>query len=109
MKTIKDLTKEQVIEISKLIYPFSDTVDGEYEYHYQSYDASWYEDAREYVQLKFKGITFGDTFDTLILQINTNLDCWFYYSRDSMNTLPSRNQAAVQRKFIEWKIEPEYE
>jgi len=109
MKTIKDLTKEQVIEISKLIYPFFDTVEGEYEYYYQPYDPSWYEDAREYVQLKFRGVTTGDTVDTLILQISQNLDCWFYYSRDYMHHLPSRNQCAVQRQFIEWGIEPNYE
>jgi hypothetical protein len=105
---IKDLTKEQTIEIAKLIYPFSDTVEGEYEFSYQPYDPTWYEDAREYVQLKFKGVTFGTTIDTLIFQINKNLDCWFYYSRDSMYTLPSRNQHAIQKKFIEWGIEPDY-
>ena len=107
MKRIKDLTKEQVIEIAKLIYPWD--IDSEFEFEYQPYDPSWFQDAREYVQLKFKGITFGETVDTLILQINKNLDCWFYYSRDYMHTLPSSNQAAVQRKFIEWGIEPNYE
>ena len=78
MKTIKDLTKEQAIEIAKLIYPYSDVVEGDYDFHYQPHDRTWFEDAREFVRLTFKGITFGDKVDNLMLEINKNLDCWFY-------------------------------
>ena len=109
MKKLKDLTKEQAIEIAKLIHPFSDEVKTNYKFHYQPYDKSWFEDAREFVTLEFKGITFGNTIDNLIIEINKNLDCWFYYIRESgYHTLPSRNQSAVQRKFIEWEFEPDY-
>jgi len=106
---LKDLTKEQTIEIAQLIYPFSDDVKSDYVFHYQPYNKEWFEDAREYVRLTFRGVTFGDTVDDLVLDINKNLDCWFYYSRkDGLHTLPSRNQHAVQKKFIEWNIEPNY-
>ena len=109
MKKLKDLTKEQAIEIAKLIYSFSDAVETDYDFTYQPYDRTWYEDAREFVRLKFRGVTFGDTVDNLILDINKNLDCWFYYSRkDGLHGLPSTNQCAVQRKFIEWEFEPDY-
>jgi hypothetical protein len=110
MKTIKDLTKEQAIEIAKLIYPFNETVIGEYDFHYQPYDSTWLDDAREFVQVKFRGITFGNTVDELMLHININLDCWFYYCRNNgAHSLPTRNQHAIQKKFIEWEIEPNYE
>jgi len=109
MKKLKDLTKEQAIEIAKLIYPYSDKFEPEYEFKYQPYDKSWFEDAREFVRLEFKGIAFGDKIDNLMLEINKNLDCWFYYCReDGAHDLPSRNQCAVQRKFIEWGFEPDY-
>lgn len=109
MKKLKDLTKEQAIEIAQLIYSFSDEVETDYDFTYQPYDWTWYEDAREFVRLKFRGFTFGNTVDNLILDINKNLDCWFYYSRkDGLHGLPSRNQCAVQRKFIEWGFEPDY-
>lgn len=110
MKILKDLTKEQTIEIAKLIYPFSDTIEGEYDFTYQQYDPMWYEDAREFVRLKFRGIAFGDTVDNLMLIINKNLDCWFYYCRpDGAHSLPSINQHAIQKKFIKWGIEPNYD
>jgi ABC-type phosphate transport system substrate-binding protein len=111
---LKDLTKEQVIEIAKLIYSFWDEYEKDFpnqeiKFTYQPYDATWYEDAREYVMLEFKGYTFGDTVDNLMLQINKNLDVWFYYCRENgAHDLPSRNQHAVQKKFIEWGIEPDY-
>lgn len=106
---LKDLTKEQAIEIAQLIYPFHNEVHSNYSFYHQPYDLSWYSDAREYVRLLFRGITFGDTQDDLILEITPTLDCWFYYSRkDGLHTLPSRNQHAVQKKFIEWGFEPDY-
>ena len=106
---LKDLTKEQAIEIAQLIYLFSDDVKSDYDFHYQPYNREWYEDAREFTIIEFRGVTFGDTVDNLRLEINKNLDCWFYYSReDGLHTLPSRNQHAVQKKFIEWGFEPDY-
>lgn len=106
---LKDLTKEQAIEIVLLIYPFSADVKSDYEFHYQPYDPTWYEDAREYVRVSFKGITFGDTVDDIILEINSIFDCWLYYSRkDGLHTIPNRNQHAAQKKFIEWGAEPDY-
>jgi hypothetical protein len=109
MKKLKDLTKEQAIEIVQLIYPFSADVKSDYDFHYQAYNPEWYEDAREYVRVSFKGITFGNTVDNIILEITSILDCWMYYSReDGLHTIPNRNQYKVQSKFIEWGFEPDY-
>lgn len=109
MKRLKDITKEQAIEIAKLIYPFSDGVKGEYDFTYQPYDPTWYEDAREFVRLKFRGVTFGDTVDNIILDIEKNFDCWLNYSRpDGLHILPTRNQYAIHKQFIDWGFEPDY-
>lgn len=116
-KKLKDITKEQAIEIAKLIYPFSNELPGtketgiksDFEFKYQPYDATWYEDAREFIRVSFKGITFGETVDNLIMEINKNLDCHLYYSRkDGLHSIGCTNQYAIQKKFIEWEIEPEY-
>lgn len=109
MKKLKDITKDQAIEIAKLIYPFFDDLKTDYDFHYQPYDKVWLEDAREFVRLRFRGFIFGDRVEDLMIEITKTLDCWFYYIRDDgTHHLPSRNQCAVQRKFIEWGIEPDY-
>ena len=107
MKTIKDLTEKQAIEIVKLIYPHPDWVKSDYKFKYQPFDPTWYEDAKEYVRVSFRGITFGDTVDNLILEINSNLNCSLYYSRkDGLHGGGCPNQHQIHKKFIEWDIEP---
>lgn len=109
MKRLSDLTEEQAIEIAKLIYPYFGEMETEYEFQYQQYDPSWFEDARECARVKFKGITFGNKVDKLMMEIDKNLSCWFYYCReDGVHDLPTHNQCAIQRKFIEWGFEPDY-
>ena len=131
MKKLKDLSKEQVIEIVKLVYPFEDWIKSEIEVVYQPYDVSWYEDAAEYWFAKFDGYTFGDKIDTYRLWIHPNLNVEFDVFRDKLENFtekdkteitsknnkpfvllghfPIRNQHKIQKKFIEWEIEPEYE
>jgi hypothetical protein len=106
---LKDLTKEQTIEIAKLIYPFK--IENDFEFHYQPYDETWMDDAREFVELKFNGIVFGDKAYPLRLEILPNLDCWFYYIKfdekigyNVSHSLPSRNQHKIQKLFIKWGI-----
>lgn len=107
MKTIKNLTPEQAIEIAKLIYPFPECVKSEYKFKYQPYDSSWYEDAREYIRVEWDGILAADKVVPLFIEINTNLDCYCYYSTaKGAERMPLRNQNSIQKKFIEWDIEP---
>lgn len=109
---IKDLTKEQAIEIAKLIYGYEESylkncIKSDFEFEYQPYDHTWYEDAREYARVTFMGIVFGNTTEKIMLEINTNLDCYLYYCRaDGAHSLGSRNQYKIQNKFKEWNIEP---
>lgn len=131
MKTLKDLTKEQVIEITKLVYPFKDWIKSEIEVIYQPYDETWLDDAQEYWFVKFDGITFGDKVDTYRLWIYPSLDLEFDAIRKNpdnfteenkmkiigsgkeqmvmLGSFPLRNQYLTQKKFMEWNIEPVFE
>jgi len=130
MKQIKDLTKEQVIEIAKLVYPFNDWIKSDIEVKYQPYDKTWL-DPQEYWFVKFDGITFGDKVDTYRLWIYPTLNLEFDAIRKHPDTFteankmkviesgndqmvmlgsfPLRNQYFVQKKFMEWNIEPVFE
>lgn len=124
IKTIKDLTRDQAIEIAKLLYPFDD-IKSEIETHYQPYDASWFDDAREYYFIKFNGFSFGDKIDTYRIWIYPDLDVLVDLFRDNplnftekdkkeiisnkfvlLGHLPVRNQYKIQEKFRKWKIKP---
>ena len=123
---LKDLTKEQIIEIVHLVYPFSDWIKSEVKVKYQPYDETWLDDAQEYQFAKFEAITFGDKIDTYRLWIYPTLDLEFDAIRTkienmtesqkannktgavSLGRFPIRNQHMIQRKFIEWGIEPEH-
>lgn len=103
---IKDLTKEQCIEIAKLAYPFPEAI-TDYEFKYQPYDKEWYSDAREFVRLSFKAPVFGDRVKNLMIEINTNLDTYMFYWNGKVNdTLPINNQYKIFQKFIELGVEP---
>lgn len=108
---IKDLTKEQVIEIAKLVYPFPEWVKSDYQTFYQPYDESDFSDAVEYQLVSFDGIIAGNKVGRIRLFIYPDLDCDldYYYKDDkdqmiisSMNRLPARNQREIQKKFTEY-------
>src|ERR1022692_1869243 len=110
MKTIKDLTKEQVIEIANLIHSnlseLDKSIEQDYKFKYQPFENRSYlnsEGDEELVHLYWKVNTFADTIDTVRLTICSNLDCyWGYIRSDGENSLPTNNQCKIQKKFIEW-------
>lgn len=101
---IKDLTNEQARELAELLYPFE--IMGTFKMKYQPYIEDWYEDARELIRIEFKGITFGNKVEPIHIHIDVDLNCWVYYSRGMLHSLPTRNQYKVQEKFREWNIFP---
>ena len=101
---LKDLTKEQAIEIAKLVYGFPDYIKSDFEVKYQPYDVTMYEDAREVMSIFFDAITFGDNVDKIMIEICPSLNCWAYYCRDMAYSLPTRNQKLTQEKFKEWNL-----
>jgi hypothetical protein len=109
MKSIKDLTKEQGLEITNLIYPTPELI-SDYEFTYQPYDEKMYEDAAELIRLRFKAPIFGDSPKyQLMVIICKSLDVYFYYWNEKINIndyLPTRNQYKIQEKFKEWNIIP---
>lgn len=131
MKHLKDLTKEQVIEIAKLVYPFDEWRKSDIEVHYQPYDETWFSDAEEYWFAKFNGITFADKVDTYRMWIRPSLDLSLDAIRKNpddfteankmkvigsgddqivlLGSFPVRNQYLIQKKFVEWGIEPIFE
>jgi len=127
MKKLKDLTQEQVTEIAKLVYPFADWMKIEIEVKYQPYDKSWLYGAQEYWIIKFDAITFADKVDTYRLWIYPNLNLELDAIRTKIENMtekqkgeiksgivflgafPIRNQYLIQKKFMEWNIEPEFE
>lgn len=118
MKTLKDITKEQAIEIAKLIYDFDKGIKSDFTFIYQPYvepcKDNW-EGEAERVIVEWKGQTFGEAIDDLELTIYPNLNCFFEYIRFSDkleirvgDSLPTRNQYKIQQKFIEWNIQPQF-
>lgn len=126
VKLLKDLTQEQVIEIAKLVYPFHDWIKSDFEVKYQPFDESWGRDAEEFWFVKFEAITFADKVDTYRLWIYPTLDLEFDAIRTKLanmtpkqkgeivgdnivllGTFPIRNQHLIQKKFIEFGIEPQ--
>lgn len=113
---IKDLTKEQVIELSKLIHPYPSDIEKEikqeYIFKYQSEMPSNMDNSEgevERVELYWKANTFADTIDKVRLTIYANLDCyWSYLRSNGAHSLPTNNQHKIQKKFIQWKLKPKY-
>ena len=118
MKRISDLTEAQGIEIAKLAYAFrvglpdeKSWIRSDIKFKYQPYDHEWYEDAHEFVQLTFDGITFGETVDHIRLWIHPNLNVNMDYYREGGggSSLPICEQHAIFEKFREWDIYPSKE
>ena len=115
---LKDLTHEQVKEIALLLYPFPDAIKGEITYHYQPYDATWCSNAMEYYYASFNSAMFGGVKEYLIrIWIYPDLDCEIDYYDNSeeeiknklKGRLPVRDQHKIQKLFMEWGLEPNYE
>lgn len=124
-----ELTKEQVLEIVRLVYPFDKLNLSDLKILYQEFDPSWLEDADEYIQVNFNGITFGNKIDEYRLIINKNLDLYLdvirrnpdnFTEKDKLNLIqsskgdyvllgyfPIRNQHEIHKNFIEWDVAPE--
>ena len=113
MKTIKNITKEQAIEIAKMIWGFDDSIKSDLTFKY--FDGNY----GAYTNEEDEDITV--TFDAevspqkrtakMFVHIYRNLDCSigeFEFSGcwRHKRSYPVRNQNAVQKKFIEWGIEP---
>jgi hypothetical protein len=113
---LKDLTKEQAIEIANLINPYPTDLDKgieqNYEFKYQPFSPRSIENSEgndELVYVYWKTNTFADTIDKVRLTIYKNLDChWSYLINNGEHSLPTNNQHKIQLKFIEWNIQPEY-
>lgn len=104
---IKDMTKEQCLEIVQLAYAFPELITN-YEFKYQPYDKEWYADAREFIRLSFKAPVFGDKVEKIMIEINPGLDVYMSYWNGKVNdSLLVRNQHKIQKKFIELGVEPE--
>ena len=106
---LKDLTKEQGIEITNLAYPFPDTIKSDISFNYQGYDPTMWEDACELITLVFNCLKNNYEEITLRVFIFTDLTMEVsYYDVDgfSVETLPIRNAYFIYKKFREWGIYP---
>lgn len=106
--TLKDITQEQAIEITKLVFGYPEWITSDFEFKYQPYIEEWYEDAREYVRVKFVGYFAGDNTAEYKVEINTNLDAniWYSYKDELNKILPTRNQNQIQNLFNQWGFKP---
>jgi hypothetical protein len=106
MKTIKDLTQKQALELVTILHGDKWLrTDLSFNARYVPENPDFYEDGYEHYRIDFKGVTFGDTIDKMTLFIYPNLDMAKYYVRDRMISLPIHNQHKLHKKFIEWEIE----
>lgn len=115
--TLKELTKEQAIEIAKLAYPFPDYIKSDFEFQYIPHEPvskTNYEECLEQVRVRFKGILAADKEVLLEIAIYNWLDLymsWLEKKTEKQNYwdshyFPLRNQYAIQAKFREWNLEP---
>jgi len=134
MKGLKDILPEQAIEIAKMIWNFDDAIKSDFNFTYFNGNYGSYTKADdEDITVTFD---FETEFDKktnsmkkkrigkMFVHIHPNLDCSIgefifipydkpqnetnkgYWKHD--HSYPVRNQNAVQKKFIEWGIEPCY-
>lgn len=107
---LKDLTKEQAIELAILSYD-SNGFYSEFEFKYQPEIKSSFENSEGYsesVQVTFNGATFGTIVDKLRFVIYSNLNCNIGYLRkDGEHLIPLRNQYEIFKLLRDWDIKPE--
>ncbi|MBK7362641.1 MAG: hypothetical protein IPJ01_10135 [Micavibrio sp.] len=126
MKTLKDITSEQAIEITKMIWGFDDLIKSPIEFNYFDGNYGQYTNEQdEEISVRFDFDAFPEKrIGKIIVHIFPNLDCsiaefnFVPYNNPQPNgkrgywthkhSYPVRNQNGVQKKFIEWGIEPNY-
>ena len=110
---IKDMTKEQAIEIAMMAYGHDDWIRSDFKFEYVPYDPpsikNSFDDSPESVYVKFEGVSFGDKIDLYRLFIYSNLNI----TLDIFRTDPIKiisvgfsNQFLIFKKLQEWGIEP---
>lgn len=124
MKYLKDITKEQAIEIAKMIWDFDQFIKSDFEFKY--FDGNYGHFTKtddEQITITFDFEAFPEKrIGKMFVHIFPNLDCSIAefefkpYDKPQNETnkgywqekhsYPLRNQNAVQKKFIEWDIEP---
>lgn len=99
LRQVSDMTKEEAMGVLRLLY---DWKIQEPEFGYQPYDPEWFEDAREYVYINFKGIAFGDV-DTYNFQmtIDSKFTCYLGLLRTYNESVTTINQHRVTKYLIE--------
>jgi hypothetical protein len=115
---LKELTNEHARQVAELLYPFPDAIKGEMNFNYQPYDPSWHRDAMEYFFISFMSAMFGGKkMYKIRIWIFPDLDCEIDYYDDSKEKisdklcgrLPVRDQHKIQKLFMDWGLEPDYE
>jgi len=116
MKTIFDLTKKQVIEIAELIYPWPEVMDKVEVDFISDPPDPFGDDRREFIRVYFEAPMIGDRVFPAQIEIYTNLDCFASYRfgqrhnddtwKEVVESIPTRNQYEVQKRFREWGIVP---
>lgn len=115
---LEDLTREQLLEIVDLVFPFPKAPKTEIIINHFNGDFGQWIDLRE----KETTITFEariryhipeELWDTVIVRITPCLSVYtsYKYTGGTMadtNPLTCRNQYRVQKKFAEWKITPQF-
>lgn len=104
---LKDLTREQVIEIAKLAFGQPDWIKSDFETKHQPYIEEWYDDAREYYSIKFEAYFIGDKTAIYRVEISPNLDVHLWYFENGKNGMINKpmvivNQRKIQEKFTEF-------
>jgi hypothetical protein len=115
---IKDITKEQAIEIAKLAYPFPEYIKSDFDFQYIPYEPiskTNYEECPEHVDIRFKGIIAGTKEAIFCLTLYNWFDLymsWLEKKTEEQNYydshyFPLRNQHKIYAKFKEWNLQPE--
>ncbi len=126
MKTLKDITEKQAIEIAKIIWDFDDLIKSEpiFKYFDGNYGTFTRSDDED-ITVTFDFESFHEKrIGKMFVHIHPNLDCSigeFEFVSDTRtptesnkgywkhrHSYPVRNQNAVQKMFIELEIEPMY-
>lgn len=113
---LKNLSKEQAIEIAKLAYRKCEWIQSEFDFKYIPYEASdvskqIYEDTPEMVQVFFNAFTFGEKIEKIRVIIYANLDISLNIIRNNpfnLITIEISNQYKIVERFINWGVEPKY-
>ena len=113
-----DLTREEIIEIVNLVFPFSTLVKDEMTIsHFDGNFGNWIDLRESATQIRFRANVrnnLPDTIDEMVIIIFATLDIASYYKIDEEDThvllhkLPVHNQYRIQEKFREWKICPRF-